>query len=216
MSREFKLDTTAFMQTAVRFLANSKRNALTVLKDQAKGVLKEVIAITPPGAANVSPGKARSRGAAQVKADILKVVRGVKPDRAQETRIHPLVQARRIRGRVPVAVEPRITVPSDQLKAYIKARQQRVGFLASGWNMAAAKLGFKPPAWVWRHQAPGAVDIRVSDKDILIRATNQVHYASQISRLRDRLQQALNMQRQKMERQLKAFFEKAGRKAGFK
>jgi hypothetical protein len=216
MSREFKLDTTAFMQTAARFLANSKRDALAVLKDQAKGVLKEVIAITPPGSANVSPGKARSRGAARVKADILKVVRGVKPERAEETRIHPLVQARRIRGRVPVAVEPRVTVPAELLKTYLKARQQRVGFLASGWNVAAAKLGFKPPPWVWRHQAPGAVAIRVTDKDIVIRATNQVRYASQISNLRNRLQQALNMQRNKMERQLKAFFERAGKQAGFR
>lgn len=216
MSQEFKLNTQAFMEAVVRFMANSKRDAVTVMKQQAKGFIKEVIAITPPGGPNVTAGKARQRGATNVKADILKVVRGVKPERAQQHDIASLVESKRIRGRVVHRSDTRITVPADKLKAYIKAKQQRVGFLASGWNVAAAKLGLKPPAWIWRHQAPGAVDIRVSDKDIVIRATNQVHYASQISRLRDRLQQALNMQRQKIERQLKAFFEKAGSKAGFK
>ena len=216
MNTEFKLDTRAFMETAARFLAGSKRDALTVMKQQAKGIIKEVIAITPPGSARVSSAQARARGAAKVKADILKVVKGVEPERAQEENIESVVQPRRVRGRIGSPVTPRILVPKDKLAAYIKMRQKHVGFLASGWNEAAARFGLKPPAWVWRNSGPGAVEISQTDKDITIRATNSVAFASEISRLRSRLQQALNMQRNKMERQLRDFMQKAGRKAGFK
>jgi len=216
MIQEFKLNTKAFMETAARFLATSKRDALVVMKQQAKGIIKEVIAITPPGGPNIPSGKARARGAAKVKADILKVVRGVTPERAKQHDVASLVESRRVRGRVPSEVVPRILVPRDKLKAYIKAKQQRVGFLASGWNVAAAKLGLKPQAWVWRNTGPGAMEVIVTDKDIQIRATNAVPYASEMSKLRRRLQQALHMQRNKMERQLRHFLAKTAKKVGFK
>ena len=216
MSREFKLNTTAFMETAARFLATSKRDALVVMKQQARGVIKEVIALTPPGGSGVSSGQARSRGARNVKADVLKVVKGVSAKRAEQQDVAGIVEPKRVRGRIPRAVTPRILVPMDKLKAYIKAKQLHVGKLASGWNEAAAKLGLKPPAWIWRNDGPGTMDISVTDKDITIRATNAVPYASEMSRLRSRLQQALNRQRNKMDRQLKDFMAKAAKKDGFK
>ena len=216
MSSEFKLNTAAFMAAAARLLATSKRDAVTVMKQQAKGVIKEVIAITPPGGPNVSAGKARKRGTLNVKADILKVVRGVKADRAEAQDVAGIVDAKRTRGRITSEVTPRITVPAEKLKAYIKARPQRVGFLASGWNLAAAKLGLKPPAWIWRHSGPGAMEVNVTHQDIRIRATNAVRFASEISKLRSRLQQALHRQRNKIERQLRHYLARASNKAGFK
>ena len=74
----------------------------------------------------------------------------------------------------------------------------------------------KPPAWIWRNDGPGMMNISVTDKDITIRATNAVPYASEMSKLRSRLQQALHLQRNKMNRQLKDFMAKAAKKAGFK
>lgn len=216
MSQEFKLNTQAFMEAAARLLATSKRDAVTVMKQQAKGFIKEVIAITPPGGPNVSPVKARKRGSAKVKADILRVVRGVRPERAQQHDVAALVEAKRVRGRVVNLASARITVPADKLRAYIKAKQQRVGFLASGWNVAAAKLGLKPPAWIWRHSGPGQMEVNVTDKDIRIRATNAVPFASEMFKLRRRLQQALHMQRNKISRQLRHFMAKGAQKAGFK
>jgi hypothetical protein len=216
MSREFKLNTTAFMETAARFLANSKRDALVVMKQQAKGVIKEVISLTPPGGPGVSSGQARTRGTKNVKADALKVVKGVSPKRAEQQDVASIIESKRVRGRIRKEVIPRILVPMDKLKAYLKAKQQHVGKLASGWNEAAAKLGLKPPAWIWRNDGPGMMDISVTDKDITIRATNAVPYASEMSKLRSRLQQALHLQRNKMNRQLKDFMAKAAKKAGFK
>ena len=216
MSQEFKLNTQSFMEAVARFMATSKRDAVTVMKQQAKGFIKEVIVITPPGGPNVAAVKARKRGTANVKADILKVVRGVKPERAAQHDIASLVESKRIRGRVVHRSDTRITVPADKLKAYIKAKQQRVGFLASGWNVAAAKLGLKPPAWIWRHSGPGQMEVNVTDKDIRIRATNAVPFASEMSKLRRRLQQALHMQRNKINRQLRHFMAKSAQKAGFK
>ena len=216
MSREFKLNTTSFMETAARFLANSKRDALVVMKQQAKGVIKEVISLTPPGGPGVSSGQARTRGTKNVKADALKVVKGVNPKRAEQQDVASIIESKRVRGRIRKEITPRILVPMAKLKAYLKAKQQHVGKLASGWNEAAAKLGLKPPAWIWRNDGPGMMDISVTDKDIIIRATNAVPYASEMSKLRSRLQQALHLQRNKMNRQLKDFMAKAAKKAGFK
>lgn len=216
MNREFKLNTRGFMEAAARFMAHSKRDALTVMKQQAKGIIKEVIAITPPGGPNVSSGQARARGLRNLKADVAKVVQGVRADKAQQSDVASVVEPKRVRGRIHSEVVPRILVPIDRLRAYLKAKQQHIGKLASGWNEAAARLGYKPPAWIWRNQGPGSIDIAVTDKDITIRATNAVPYASDISKLRSRLQQALHMQRNKLERQWQAFMTKTAQRAGFK
>ena len=215
MTTEIEVDTREFMATAARFLATSKRDHLVVMREQAKGVIREVIALTPPGRPGMT--KARSRGTGKVKADILKLVKGTSSEaRVQRRDIAAIHASRRRRGRVTRELNPRILVPMDALRAYIKERQARVGHLASGWNEAAAKLGYKPPAWVWRNEGPGAIKIRVTDKDIRIRATNRVAFASEISMLNRRIQTALNIQRNKMERRLASYLKRAAARSGFK
>ena len=215
MTTEIEVDTREFMATAARFLATSKRDHLVVMREQAKGVIREVIALTPPGRPGMT--KARSRGTGKVKADILKLVKGTSSEaRVQRRDIASIHASRRRRGRVTRELNPRILVPMDALRSYIKERQARVGHLASGWNIAAAKLGYKPPAWVWRNEGPGAIQIRVTDKDIRIRATNRVAFASEISMLNRRIQTALNIQRNKMERRLASYLKRAAARSGFK
>ena len=124
--------------------------------------------------------------------------------------------SRRRKGRVTAEINPRIVVPMEALRAYIQAKQKRVGHLASGWNTAAAKLGYRPPAWVWKHDGPGAIEIRVTDKDLVIRATNQVAYSSEMSMLNRRIQATLNLQRNKMERRLAHYLKQAAARSGFK
>lgn len=214
MTTEIEVDTRAFMATAARFLATSKRDHLVVMREQAKGVIREVIALTPPGRPGMT--KARSRGAARVKSDILKLVKGTSSEARVERRdIAAIHASRRRRGRVTRELNPRILVPMDDLRTYLKERQARVGHLASGWNTAAAKLGYKPPAWVWRNEGPGAIQIRVTGKDLRIRATNRVAFASEISMLNRRIQTALNIQRNKMERRLAAYLKRAAARSGF-
>ena len=215
MTTEIEVDTREFMATAARFLATSKRDHLVVMREQAKGVIREIIALTPPGRPGMT--KARSRGTGKVKADILKLVKGTSSEaRVQRRDIASIHASRRRRGRVTRELNPRILLPMDALRAYIKERQARVGHLASGWNEAAAKLGYKPPAWVWRNEGPGAITIRVTDKDIRIRATNRVAFASEISMLNRRIQTALNIQRNKMERRLASYLKRAAARSGFK
>ena len=64
MTTELQIDTREFMNTAARFLATSKRDHLVVMREQAKGVIREVILLTPPGRPGAT--KARSRGTAKV------------------------------------------------------------------------------------------------------------------------------------------------------
>jgi hypothetical protein len=78
--------------------------------------------------------------------------------------------------------------------------------------MALAAL----PAWIWRSNGPGGIEIMVTDKDIRIRATNRVAYASEISMLNSRIQTALNLQRNKMERRLAHYLKQAATRSGFK
>jgi hypothetical protein len=216
MPTEIQVDTRAFMATAARFLATSKRDHLVVIREQAKGVIKEVIALTPPGRPGMSGGD-RARGAAKVKSDILKLVKGTTVDaRVQRTDIAAIHASRRRRGRVTSRITPRILVPMDALRAYVREKQARVGRLASGWNTAAARLGYQPPAWIWRNDGPGTIEIRVTKTDIVIRATNQIPWASEISMLERRIQTALNMQRGKMERRLASYLAKAANRSGFR
>lgn len=215
MSTELRIDTREFMATAARFLATSKRDHLVVMREQAKGVIREVILLTPPGRPGAT--KARSRGTARVKSDILKLVKGTSSEaRVQRRDIAVIHASRRRQGRVSGTINPRILVPMDSLRSYIRAKQARVGHLASGWSTAAARLGYKPPAWIWRNDGPGGIAIAVTDKDIRIRATNRVTYASEISMLERRIQTALNLQRNKMERRLAHYLKRAATRSGFR
>lgn len=214
--REITLNTDGFNAAVSRLLAGSKREAVAVLREQARGIIRNVIAVTPPGKWGRGSTEARKRGQAIVEADVFKVVRPVAAAKAQEQDVAGLMKRYRRNGRVRHGAEPRITVPRDKLKEYLKTKKALVGFLASGWNEAAARLGVKPAAWIWKNEGPGAMQIIVSDSAIRIVATNNVRYASSISQLRSRLQWAVNQQQRAIERRLKRFQDERAKKAGFK
>ena len=177
MSRELRINTTAFDAALNRFMQHSKRDAEVVLRQQARGLMKSLIDVTPPGGRNVSNAKARARGINSLKADAFKVVEVVSPKRAEETKdVESLISRHRVQGRVKQEVTPRILVSAAALRAYLKKQQAKVGFLASGWNQAASKLGFKPSAWIWNNRGPGAVVIEINDRRIAVRATNRVKF----------------------------------------
>lgn len=214
--REITLNADAFNAAVSRLMAGSKRDAVAVLKEQARGILRNVITVTPPGKWGRGSSEARKKGEASVVADVLKVVVPVSPSKAAQQDVAAIIKRYRRNGRVRHGANPRITVPRDALKAYIKEKKALVGFLASGWNEAAARLGVKPAAWIWRNEGPGGLQIIVTDSGIRIVATNSVKYASSISQLRSRLQWAVNQQRRAIERRLKRFHAEQAQKAGFK
>jgi hypothetical protein len=100
------------------------------------------------------------------------------------------------------------------LDAYVREIQARVGWLAAGWNEAAAKLGVKPQQWIWRHAAPGSARVEVNDNGIKITATNAVNYAS-VSDLERRVQYALDEQAAAMNRRVDDFMKSKFRIPGF-
>lgn len=89
------------------------------------------------------------------------------------------------------------------LNAYLKDVYKRVGFLASGWKAAARKLGAAVPAWINRNNAPSSATITENARGITILAQNNIPWAS-ANRTEKRVQWAVNVQKQKLERQIDA------------
>ncbi len=91
----------------------------------------------------------------------------------------------------------------------------RVGWLASGWNAAAMKLGVRVPAWIARHgSSAGQIVVKLTGWALTIEIRNRVKYAGEISDLRSRVGRALEAQRKAMERQIKWLTERNARKSG--
>jgi hypothetical protein len=128
--------------------------------------------------------------------------------------IHQNLKKGRARGRA----RQKLMFTSDtaELRQYIKDIQELVGWLSAGWNQAAATMGIKPPQWIWKHPAPGAVQIVEDELGIRITATNAVKFASAIRDLERRIQYALNAQADAMQRRTDDYLVRKFRAAGFR
>lgn len=74
---------------------------------------------------------------------------------------------RNARGRVkPSQPVRQVIVNEGTLNAYIRRRQRNVGILAAGWNAAARRFGYKPPAWIAKHGTTdgSAMPVKGADK----------------------------------------------------
>jgi len=95
--------------------------------------------------------------------------------------------------------------------------KKKVGKLASGWNAAAQKLGYNPPAWIRRHgTSRGTVQITIGNDRFQVSIANSVKFVGQVRGLERQIQTALNWQARSMERRVAFYFEHNGRAAGFK
>ena len=267
---ELTIDDTAFQSALTTMISQSKRGPLPVMLEQARGVARKIVGITPPAHITqagtdesgdalwnvVIGGEAKKHGEALVRADIYKVygtagkayekIKAAKPalaapfwiakkrnNRAEMNRIFQLAcgrvfedffsddgarhqQLRNSRGRVGWgSKDPSMWVADDRaLKAYIRTIQNRVGWLAAGWNDALAGLGISPARWIARHDAPGTGSIKVDDTGIEITLTNKVSYASK-SDLQRRVQYAVDSQTGTMERRLRDYLFKHLAASGF-
>lgn len=59
---EFNIDTERFDAALARMIASSKRDAVTVMKEQAKGIMRYVQAYTPPASKGATGSAARMQG----------------------------------------------------------------------------------------------------------------------------------------------------------
>jgi hypothetical protein len=186
-------------------------------KAQAKGVMKEVIAYIPPGQGKADLG-AKKRGEGAVEGDLQKLFEGVSPQRAEQTDLAPIHDRHRnARGKViGVRKNAQYKVPRAALTAYIRETKTHVGYLAAGFNAAAAKVGYRPPAWIWRHHSPGSVSLRITDRGIRFLATNAVPYASKIAILERQIQKGITAQTSKIRREVDFLLKRQAKAAGFK
>lgn len=101
----------------------------------------------------------------------------------------------------------RLVIPEETFQAYLKEQQAKVGYLASGWRVAAKRLGISLPAWIANADGPSTALVEVSDSRLRIVATNEVSFAS--TRLpRRRIQWAIDRQTKRMEKQWNDWIEK--------
>jgi len=211
-----ELDKTKFDAALRDFRKHSKRAVGLVLRDQAKGVVREIANRTPPGGPNVDGRAAKERGEAAVVGDIHKIM---EKGRAKEavsdpTAIHK--RYRNSRGRVRREISPKIKVRAGDLARLIRTKKAMVGFLASGWRTAATKFGVNLPAWVKRHTGHGSAREKADAASVEVVATNSVGYASRAANMDKIVQASLNAQAGNMRRQVEHFVAKAAKRAGFR
>lgn len=112
--------------------------------------------------------------------------------------------------------EPTIYAMQNLIKALIKKKQSKVGFLASGWYGASKMLGkIRVPQWISRHSAPGTTKIRATMDEVKSEITNAVDYSTDVYGMGRRVRAALGAQERGMVRRLDFFVNKAKTKAGF-
>lgn len=208
----------SFEHSLSRIVATSKRDAPAVLREQGRGIVRWVQLYTAPGHDGVTGQAAKKHGEGKVEGDIRKLMFGVSKRaagmRTDIAAIHKSARNART-GRVNRSQgSGKVPVPRAALNKYIASKKKMVGYLASGWNTAAAKLGAKAPAWIWRHSGEGDVrDVTTSDS-VKIVATNRVGFASRaISQMQRVLNFAYKAQKNANDRRWKTFVETQARKA---
>ena len=226
-------NTDKFLRAFETYMRDSKRSRTEAMKTQARGILRSVIAVTPPSGwdAGANEGKgemtsgvdSKKRGEAAVLNDLAKIMRsysGSKPDPSPPASIHRAYRQAST-GRVAKNLKKigkrdlRFKVPTALLAAYKQEKKKMVGFLASGWIPAARKLEkVRFPAWIGRHSAPGSAVLSVGPKGISFRASNEVKYAGHMKDMQRRIDYAVNNQIKNMVRILKNFEEKQMAAAG--
>lgn len=240
-----------------RMMGQSTREFEVVGREVMRGVVGNLIAVTPPGHANADGGLAKhaeSYGRAAVALSIrslygtpnaaVELVQqqdfGASMRMHKELRRGNVTEANKIfqqhggpgiyefdggtlhkrykkgrrftgTARPPIFYVSRVKPLND----YIKEIQTRVGWLASGWNEAAAELGIKPPEFIWKHGGPGTIAVIINDEVIDITATNLVRYASEAADMDRRIEYALRKQTEAINRRVDDAFKKLAIAAGF-
>lgn len=222
------IDGDAFARDVGRFALLTGRSFGEELKTQAKGVMKNIVKVTPPFHGGLKIADARRAGENAISRDLTRIFRSVplkgsrrvthlfgKPHPAApwivpEKERHPDVlgiyeqtkrldrKGRRARYEKPLYV--------DELKynALQRRLEKRVGFLGGGFAMAATGLGVPLPAFMKRHagSAPGQLRMQLEGDELFIIIQNDVRYAANVDDFARRVRYALEMQQGKMERQI--------------
>lgn len=202
-------DTSKFDAALGMMLSQTKREVSVVLMEQARGVVRRVVALTPP--------KSKGAGSVTIRADLKRIMRPASIKQAVfET---PKDVHERYRSKSTGRVNPRarkqlIPIVREEFVEFRRQLLTHVGWLKSGWRASAERLGAPMPSWA-RLPAPGEVLIDFESDQLTIEIANQVRYAGAVKGLVRILQTALDGQAGAMERRALSALEKAAQKCGF-
>lgn len=240
------LDTTRFAAAMQQLAALTHRELEVEMRSQAKGIIVEAYNITPPATGRGRGDKAAAfdsasqlRGERAIDRDLRGIFvpvelrgertitqafgRPIAPVTVPTKEKHPDVaaiyatrDARRRGGRMTRGQRAAYYVDRAKLEALARQLKARVGFLAAGFNAAAAALGARVPKYARNKSAPGGITITAQPNRIRIVFTNEVGYTDAVPGLKARLQYALDQQARKIERQIPILLAKAAKQSGFK
>lgn len=238
MKPALHFDTSAFSRALAAMRKTSKRDFQTLLREQARGVVRQIIAFTPPAQGKAN-SEARKLGEKAVAASLARILKTGSPDfiefferldagrrgalgydysrvlqKGDLASFHQRLRdqdGRTERGGEAALVDKRA------YQWFRKQTQARVGKLASGWNKAAERLGYSPPAWIRRHgTGRGDCDIQLSGEQMRIVISNEVKFAGNVKDIERSVKKGLANQTRSMERRVADFVAKNARRAGFR
>jgi hypothetical protein len=219
-SNTLNIDVGGFNKALETMISQSKRSSKAVIEEQAKGVIRNVIRITPPGrSTKESLGAAGKYGRLKIAADINKVLQGVPVKQAEASDMGTIKtthrQARK-QGQVTHEASRKVRVPKTMLNEYIRAQKKKAGRLMAGWSAAAARFGVPVPAWVTAHSTPSAVKVTASGSKFHMKASNRSPYANKIRMLERQVKHAVQVQAGNMRKRIASKIAQDARRAGFK
>lgn len=219
MNVRCKLDTSK-VQTAIKNLApHVKKSRKELVEQAARGFVRTVATVTPPASKGVTGSAAKKQGEKTITNDLGRVMAPVRPRR--NTELQSAVEIyRRFRDKRTGRINPRnlknpYPVSKSDYAALRKMLFARVGWLASGWNPAAKKLGVRLPVWIARHSGPGEIVPTSDGRRFRLELTNAVKYVGGVKNYEGRISKAVMYQANAMQRQADFLLRKAVKKAGF-
>lgn len=216
-TKVYRLDSRDYLRQFEIALRNSKKTAVEFAEQESKLFLIEAIQITPPGKEGQKGMAAKRAGELTVENDLNRLFKPVGKGKGETAALGAKHRsARTSRGRVRKKPRRVWKVERGMLAQYIAHQKRRVGWLAAGLNQSAARFGYRPPAWVWRHQSPGAVSVRISSRGVVVRMTNGVSFASEVEGLERRFQRVLNLRFHKLRRRNEDFARRIKRGTRFR
>lgn len=221
-----KLDATDLRRSIQRLAFEMNRAPRDVAETAARGFVRDMVKVTPPGSAGVNGGAAKKDGEKSVSAGIFNVMvaefHGVHGPFEDPAVVHARSRNPRT-GRTDKRIlkgslrgSGKIPIDAATLREFQKKLFLLVGLLAGGWNSAAAHLRVGLPAWVKRHGASrGSVNVHADSHKFSITLNNEVKFVGGVKDYERRLQWAVNAQAKKMDRQCDFLLKRALRRSGF-
>jgi hypothetical protein len=101
---------------------------------------------------------------------------------------------------------------------YLNAQAKKIGYYSGGWGQAARMIGVPMPAYMRRHAAttPGGAQLLIGPTRLTFRFENAANFGSVDRDMKRRVQWAVDVQANKMERRLPFLIRHAARQAGFR